>query len=482
MPSFLVHIAVAKEYMRKHKNDVDNEEEFIKGTVEPDFTDNKYETHYHNYGNSKVGLNYFLENSKYDLNSDFGKGYFLHLIVDYLFYNYEFEAQTLFIRKHQLQTFYNDYDRINSFLIENYNITNLSNEVQKCTGFSNEEPQILKFDKIQKFINKVSNVSFDEQIEEIKQNGEPIMREENMDTSVNLCGIEMKNPVTVASGTFGYGREYSEFIDIAKLGGIITKGTSLKPRPGNKPPRICETPGGMLNSIGLQNPGVEYFAKNDLPWLRKFDTKIIVNACGSTIEEYVELCKILNDLDIDGVELNLSCPNVKAGCLAFGTTYEGVKEVTSQVRKVLDRKPLIVKLTPNVTDITMPAKGAEDAGANGISAINTLLGMKIDINKRRPVLANNTGGLSGPVVKPVAVRMVYQIAQTVKIPILGLGGIMTGEDAIEFMLAGATAVSIGSGNFADPETSIKVIDGIEEYMRKNNIEDIKSIIGDVKMN
>lgn len=303
-----------------------------------------------------------------------------------------------------------------------------------------------------------------------------------MDTSVNLCGIEMKNPVTVASGTFGYGREYSEFIDIAKLGGIITKGTSLKPRPGNKPPRICETPGGMLNSIGLQNPGVEYFAKNDLPWLRKFDTKIIVNACGSTIEEYVELCKILNDLDIDGVELNLSCPNVKAGCLAFGTTYEGVKEVTSQVRKVLDRKPLIVKLTPNVTDITMPAKGAEDAGANGISAINTLLGMKIDINKRRPVLANNTGGLSGPVVKPVAVRMVYQIAQTVKIPILGLGGIMTGEDAIEFMLAGATAVSIGSGNFADPETSIKVIDGIEEYMRKNNIEDIKSIIGDVKMN
>ena len=186
-----------------------------------------------------------------------------------------------------------------------------------------------------------------------------------MNTEVDLCGIKMKNPVTVASGTFGYGREYSEYIDLNRLGGIITKGTSLKLRPGNKPPRICEVPGGMLNSIGLQNPGVEYFAEYDLPWLRKFDTKIIVNACGSTIEDYVELCKILNTLDIDGVELNLSCPNVKAGCLAFGTTYEGVKEVTSQVRKVLTDKPLIVKLTPNVTDITLPAKGAEDAGAVG---------------------------------------------------------------------------------------------------------------------
>lgn len=303
-----------------------------------------------------------------------------------------------------------------------------------------------------------------------------------MNTKINLAGIEMKNPVTVASGTFGYGREYSNFIDLNKLGGIITKGTSLKARPGNKPPRVCETPSGMLNSIGLQNPGVEYFAKYDLPWLREFDTKIIVNACGSTIDEYVELCKILNDLDIDGVELNLSCPNVKAGCLAFGMTYEGVKEVTSKVRKVLDRKPLIVKLTPNVTDITQPAKGAEDAGADGISAINTLLGMKIDIDKRKPVLANNTGGLSGPAVRPVAVRMVYQIAQAVKIPILGLGGIMTGEDAIEFMLAGATAVSIGSGNLYDPETSIKVVEGIEKYMQKHKIEDISSIIGTVEMN
>ena len=302
-----------------------------------------------------------------------------------------------------------------------------------------------------------------------------------MDTKINFAGIEMKNPVTVASGTFGYGREFQDFIDLNRLGAIITKGTSLKPRPGNKSPRICETASGMLNSIGLQNPGVEYFAEVDLPFLRKFDTKIIVNACGSTIEEYVELCKILNTLDIDGVELNLSCPNVKAGCLAFGTTYEGVKNVTSQVRKVLD-KPLIVKLTPNVTDITAPAKGAEDAGADAISAINTLLGMKIDINKRAPILANNTGGLSGPAIKPVAVRCVYQIAQSVNIPVMGLGGIMNGEDAIEFMIAGASTISIGAGNFVDPTVAVKTIDGIENYMKKNKIEDLKEIIGSIKMN
>ena len=302
-----------------------------------------------------------------------------------------------------------------------------------------------------------------------------------MKTSVNLAGIEMKNTVTVSSGTFGYGREFSEYIDLIRLGAIITKGTSLKPRAGNKPSRVYETPAGMLNSIGLQNPGVEYFAKYDLPWLRKWDTKIIVNACGSTIDEYVELCKILNTLDIDGVELNLSCPNVKAGCLAFGTTYEGVKEVTSKVRKVLD-KPLIVKLTPNVTDITEPALGAQDAGADGVSLINTLLGMSIDIHKRKPHLANNTGGLSGPAVKPVAIRMVYQVAQKLNIPILGLGGIITGEDAIEFILAGATAISIGTGNFIEPETSIKVIEGIEEYMKLYKIEDIKDIVGKVEMN
>ena len=302
-----------------------------------------------------------------------------------------------------------------------------------------------------------------------------------MNTKVNFAGIEMKNPVTVASGTFGYGREFADFFDLGKLGAVITKGTSLKPKSGNKPSRICETPSGMLNSIGLQNPGVEYFANNDLPYLRKFDTKIIVNACGSSIDEYVELCRILNDLDIDGVELNLSCPNVKEGCMAFGNTYEGVKKVTSEVREVLD-KPLIVKLTPNVTDIAGIAKGVEDGGADAVSLINTLLAMKIDIYKRKPVLANNTGGLSGPAIRPVAVRMVYQVAQAVDIPIMGLGGIMSGEDAIEFMLAGATTVSIGAGNFVEPYTSIKTIQGIEEYMKKCNIDDINSIIGKVEMN
>ena len=302
-----------------------------------------------------------------------------------------------------------------------------------------------------------------------------------MNTEVNLAGIKMKNPVTVASGTFGYGREYNEFFDLSKLGGIITKGTSLKERPGNKAPRICETPSGMLNSIGLQNPGIEYFAQNDLPWLKKFDTAIIVNACGSSIDEYVELCKILNTLDIDGVELNLSCPNVKAGCLAFGTTPEGVKEVTSKVKNVLD-KPLIVKLTPNVTDIASIAKAAEEAGANGVSLINTLLGMCIDIDKKTPILANNTGGLSGPAIRPVAVRMVYQVAQAVNIPVLGMGGIINGNDAVEFMLAGATAISIGCGNFIDPYTSVETVKGIESYLQKHNIENVTDIIGKVEMN
>lgn len=302
-----------------------------------------------------------------------------------------------------------------------------------------------------------------------------------MNTTINLAGIEMKNPVTVASGTFGYGREFSQFFDLSKLGGIITKGTTLKPKSGNKPPRICETPSGMINSIGLQNPGVEYFAQNDLPFLRKFDTAVIVNACGSTVEEYVELCKILNTLDIDGVELNLSCPNVKAGCMAFGNSYEGVREITSKVRKVLD-KPLIVKLTPNVTDIASIAKGAEDGGADAVSLINTLLGMSIDIDKRKPILANNTGGLSGPAIKPVAVRMVYQVSKAVNIPILGMGGIVDGKDAIEFILAGATAISIGAGNFIDPYASVNTVKGIEEYMKKYNIENLEDIIGTVKMN
>ena len=306
-----------------------------------------------------------------------------------------------------------------------------------------------------------------------------------MNTEVDFAGIKMKNPVTVASGTFGVGREFSEFIDLNKLGGIITKGISFIPKLGNKSPRVCETTAGMLNSIGLQNPGINYFIENDLPFLKQYDVKIIANAFGGdegTIERYVDVCRVLNTLDIDGVEINLSCPNVKNGCLAYGTTYEGVKTVTSAVRKVLTNKPLIVKLTPNVTDITEPAKGAKDAGADGVSLINTLLGMKIDIEKRKPVLANNMGGLSGPAIKPVAVRMVYQVAQAVDIPIMGLGGITNSDDVIEFMLAGANAVSIGTGNFISPDVSIKCIEGVEEYMKKHNIEDIKEIIGTVQMN
>jgi dihydroorotate dehydrogenase (NAD+) catalytic subunit len=302
-----------------------------------------------------------------------------------------------------------------------------------------------------------------------------------MNLGIDFAGIKMKNPVTVASGTFGYGREFAEIIDLNQLGGIITKGTSLKPREGNKPSRICETSSGLLNSIGLQNNGVEYFIEYDLPWLKTFNTAIIVNAVGNSIEDYVELCSVLNDTAIDGVELNLSCPNVKAGCLAFGTTYEGVKEVTTAVRKVL-KKPLIVKLTPNVTDITTTAKAAEDAGADAVSLINTLLGMAINIDTRKPYLGNNTGGLSGPAVKPVAVRMVWQVANAVKIPILGMGGITSGEDAVEFMIAGAKAVSIGSGNFVDPYCSIKTILGIEDYMKKHNIENAEDIVKTIILN
>ncbi len=306
-----------------------------------------------------------------------------------------------------------------------------------------------------------------------------------MNTEINFAGIKMKNPITVASGTFGCGKEYSQFFDLSKLGAVITKGVSYDPKIGNKAPRVCETPAGMLNAIGLENLGIKHFIESDLPFLKQYDTAIIVNAfggVGGTVQDYVKVCEVLNDLDIDGVELNLSCPNVCAGCMAFGTTYEGVKEVTSACRKVLTNKPLIIKLTPNVTDITIPARAAEEAGADGISLINTLSAMVIDTETRRPILANNTGGLSGPAIKPIAVRMVYQAAQAVKIPILGLGGILTGNDAIEFMLAGATAISIGSGNFYSPYTSMNVLDGVVDYLERHNIEDINSIIGTVKMN
>ena len=302
-----------------------------------------------------------------------------------------------------------------------------------------------------------------------------------MDTSINFAGIKMKNPVTVTAGTFGYGREYSNFFDLNLLGGIITKGTSMKAKSGNKPPRICETPSGMLSSIGFQNQGIEYFIETELPFLEKFDTAIIVNVCENKVENYIEICKILNRLPIDGVELNLASPNIENKGLPFASSYESVKEITTKVRKILD-KPLIIKLTPNVSNISKIAKGAEEAGADGVSLINTILGMKIDIEKRRPVLANNTGGLSGPAIRPIAVRMVYEVAKTLKIPVLGMGGIASYEDAIEFMLVGANAISIGSANFANPYTSIEVIKGIESYMRKYNIENINEIIGQVILN
>ena len=302
-----------------------------------------------------------------------------------------------------------------------------------------------------------------------------------MNTSVNFAGIKMKNPVTVASGTFAYGEEFAEFFDLSLLGGIFTKGTSLKPRPGNVPPRVVESPSGMLNAIGLQNPGVEYFAEHLLPRLKQYSAAIIVNAIGNTVEDYVELCRILNTLDIDGVELNLSCPNVKDGCMAFGVSYEGIKEVTKSVRKVLD-KPLIVKLSPNVTDIVAMAKGVEDGGADGVALINTFKAMVIDIHTMKPVLGINTGGLSGPCIRPIAVRMVYEVAQAVKLPVLGIGGIISGSDAIEFMLAGATAVSIGAGNFYQPDISVKVIKEVEAYMKEKGISDINDIVGKVQMN
>ncbi len=302
-----------------------------------------------------------------------------------------------------------------------------------------------------------------------------------INTEVNIAGIRMKNPVMVSSGTFGYGREYADYIDIGRLGAIVTKGTSAEPWSGNKPPRTCETPGGMMNAIGLQNPGIKSFIVNDLPWLRTFDTRVIVNIVGKTIEEYVAVASELRDADIDGIELNLSCPNVKAGCVAFGTSYAGVKEVTQRVREVCS-KPLIVKLTPNVTSIEEPAKGAEDAGADAISLINTLLAMSIDVHSRKPVLANNTGGLSGPCVKPVAVRMVWQAAMAVNIPVIGMGGIVTGEDAVEFLLAGASAVSVGTANFMEPEAAVNIIDGIEDYMWKYGFTSLEQLIGKLELN
>jgi dihydroorotate dehydrogenase (NAD+) catalytic subunit len=288
--------------------------------------------------------------------------------------------------------------------------------------------------------------------------------------------MKLKNPVIAASGTFGFGKEYSKFFDLNKLGGISVKGLTLEPRKGNEPPRIAETPGGILNSVGLQNPGVHAFIRDEIPFLREFDTAVIANVAGNTVDDYRAIVEILSDADIDAIELNVSCPNVKEGCLLFGSTAAGVFDVTDAVRKVC-KKPLIVKLSPNVTDITEIARAAEAAGADCISLINTILGMSIDVEKRKPVLANVMGGLSGPAVKPVAVRMVYQTAKAVKVPIIGMGGISNESDAIEFMLAGASAVMIGTAGFVNPNVWVDTIQGIEEYIKENGFDNAADLTG-----
>ena len=301
-----------------------------------------------------------------------------------------------------------------------------------------------------------------------------------MNTKVNLAGVELKNPVMVASGTFGSGAEYSEFVDLNRLGAVVTKGVASVPWPGNPAPRIAETASGMLNAIGLQNPGIDLFSKRDLPFLEKYDTKVIVNVCGHSTEEYLDVVERLADEPrVDMLEINISCPNVKEGGIAFGQDPKAVEAITKAV-KAKAKQPIIMKLSPNVTDITVMAKAAEAGGADCLSLINTLTGMKIDIERQTFAIANKTGGLSGPAVKPVAVRMVYQVANAVKSPIIGMGGICTAEDAMEFILAGATAVSIGTANFANPYTTVEVIDGIEAYMRRHGVEDINELIGLVK--
>ena len=299
-----------------------------------------------------------------------------------------------------------------------------------------------------------------------------------MNTSVKIAGVEFKNPVMTGSGTFGSGMEYGEFVDLNKLGAVVTKGVANVPWPGNPTPRIAEVYGGMLNAIGLQNPGIDVFMERDIPFLQQYDTKVIVNVCGKSIADYVGVVEKLADKPVDMLEINVSCPNVKEGAIAFGQKKEALEEITAEIKKHA-KQPIIMKLSPNVTDIGEMAKAAEAAGADAISLINTLTGMKIDIHRRKFALANKTGGMSGPAIKPIAVRMVYQAAHAVNIPIIGMGGILSGEDAIEFMMAGATAVSVGAANFFDPYSTEKVIAGIEEYMTKYGVEDINELIGAV---
>ena len=300
-----------------------------------------------------------------------------------------------------------------------------------------------------------------------------------MNTKVNLAGVELKNPVMTASGTFGSGMEYSEFVDLNKLGAVVTKGVANVPWPGNPTPRIAETSSGMLNAIGLQNPGIDVFCERDLPFLQKYDTRIIVNVCGHSTEEYCDVVERLGDEKVDLLEINISCPNVKEGGIAFGQDPKAVEAITREMKKRA-KQPIIMKLSPNVTDITEMAKAAEAGGADVLSLINTLTGMKIDINRRTFALANKTGGMSGPAVKPIAVRMVYQVAQAVKVPIIGMGGIATAEDAMEFILAGATAVSVGTANFFNPYATEEVVKGIEDYMKKYQVDDINTLIGAVR--
>lgn len=300
-----------------------------------------------------------------------------------------------------------------------------------------------------------------------------------MNTKVSIAGVEFKNPVTVASGTFGSGMEYGEFVDLNRLGAVTTKGVANIPWEGNPTPRIAETYGGMLNAIGLQNPGIDVFVNRDIPYLKQYDTKIIVNVCGRSEQDYCEVVERLADQPVDMLEINISCPNVKHGGIAFGQDPKLVEKITHELKKRA-KQPVVMKLSPNVTDITEMARAAEAGGADALSLINTITGMKIDINRRTFALANKTGGMSGPAVKPVAVRMVYQVANAVKLPIIGMGGIASAEDALEFIMAGATMVSVGTANFHNPYATLEVIDGIEAYMKKYGVDDIQKLIGCVK--
>ncbi len=300
-----------------------------------------------------------------------------------------------------------------------------------------------------------------------------------MKTSVTIAGVGFKNPVTTASGTFGSGMEYGKLIDLNRLGAVTTKGVANVPWAGNQTPRLAETYGGMLNAIGLQNPGIDVFIERDIPFLKQYDTKIIVNVCGRTTADYIEVVERLQDEPVDLLEINISCPNVKEGGIAFGQNARMVSEITADIKRHA-KQPVIMKLSPNVTDIAEMARAAEEGGADAVSLINTLTGMKIDINKRAFVLANKTGGLSGPAVKPVALRMVYQVANAIKLPVIGMGGIATAEDALEFIMAGASMVAVGTANFFNPRATLDVIEGIGAYMGENQIEDIRELVGCVK--